>query len=200
MHGTCAMAIAFFPYWKPEKLARVLPVKFDDKGSNVGGAGGGNRSKYPSTPSALLASHGERKIRCVYCDEYHFSASCQKVKNVTQRKDILRNNRRFVCLQREHRASDCERRNNCRKCHGSHPQCICRAETHSQPSQDNDTRHTSETKYPRSGCGQRKSTCEPRRNIEYNYQHSIYQQNPSFATDSNGACMHSTTTNQEESR
>ena len=66
------------------------------------------------------------KIQCVYCGEYHYSASCEKVTSIDQRKGILRRDRRcFVCLQRGHRARECNKVNNCRKCRGSHHQSIC---------------------------------------------------------------------------
>ena len=49
-----------------------------------------------------------------------------KVKNIDEQKRILRRDRRcFVCLQRGHRAKECNKAKNCRKCHGSHHQSIC---------------------------------------------------------------------------
>ena len=86
--------------------------------------------KDPLTAAALLAAQndtkGNFKIQCVYCGEYHYSASCTKVQNLDQRKGILRRDRRcFVCLQRGHRAKECNKPNNCRKCRGSHHQSIC---------------------------------------------------------------------------
>ena len=49
-----------------------------------------------------------------------------KVKNIDQLKGILKCDRRcFVCLQPGHRAKECNKLNNCRKCHGSHHQSIC---------------------------------------------------------------------------
>ena len=43
-----------------------------------------------------------------------------------ERKGIFRRDRRcFVCLQQGHRAKECNKANNCRKCHGSHHQSIC---------------------------------------------------------------------------
>ena len=90
----------------------------------------GNRGnvKDPSTASALFTAQGDMKgrMQCVYCGEHHYSASCIKVKNIDERKGILRRDRRcFVCLQRGHRAKECNKANNCRKCHGSHHQSIC---------------------------------------------------------------------------
>ena len=90
----------------------------------------GNRGnvKDPSTASALFTAQGDMKgrMQCVYCGEHHYSAFCIKVKNIDERKGILRRDRRcFVCLQRGHRAKECNKANNCRKCHGSHHQSIC---------------------------------------------------------------------------
>ena len=84
--------------------------------------------KDPSTASALFTAQGDMKgrMQCVYCGEHHYSASCIQVKNIDERKGILRRDRRcFACLQRGHRAKECNKANNCRKCHGSHHQSIC---------------------------------------------------------------------------
>ena len=90
----------------------------------------GNRGnvKDPSTAPALFTAEGDMKgrMQCVYYGEHHHSASCIKVKNIDERKGILRRDRRcFVCLKRGHRAKECSKANSCRKCHASHHQSIC---------------------------------------------------------------------------
>ena len=89
--------------------------------------GNRNRVKDPKATALFAAQGGMKgKIQCVYCGEYHYSASCEKVTSIDQRKGILRRDRRcFVCLQRGHRARECNKVNNCRKCRGSHHQSIC---------------------------------------------------------------------------
>ena len=63
---------------------------------------------------------------CVYCSKQHFSASCKEVNDVSKRRDILMRDRRcFMCLKKGHRASNCERTTNCRKCNKRHHQSIC---------------------------------------------------------------------------
>ena len=97
-----------------------------------------NRSKFQSMTASFFAKQDETqgRIQCVYCNEFYFSSSCQKVKNIGQRKDILRRNRRcFICLQRGHRARECERRK-CRKCHGSQHQSICEIEIPAEDGKD----------------------------------------------------------------
>ena len=40
-----------------------------------------------STASALLSSNF--KVKCAYCNEDHFSASCSKITDISDRKQIL---------------------------------------------------------------------------------------------------------------
>ena len=63
-------------------------------------------------------------IKCAFCTKPHYSASCEAVSNLKDRKDILRRDGRcFVCLQFGHRGSQCSRQ--CRQCNGKHHQSIC---------------------------------------------------------------------------
>ena len=60
-------------------------------------------NKYPSSAaSSLLAQEAKpstRSIRCAYCNDSHYSASCEKVLDINTRKQMLkRDNRCFVCL------------------------------------------------------------------------------------------------------
>ena len=66
------------------------------------------------------------RIRCVYCEEPHYSASCEKVVSSEDRKTILRNsNRCYNCLRKGHLANACANTKKCRNCSGKHHQSIC---------------------------------------------------------------------------
>ena len=83
----------------------------------------------PRTPSAAaLATQAGlgQSIQCVYCKDHHFSASCDRVKDTKERKEILKRDRRcFTCLGKNHRSSQCEPKRSCRKCGSKHHQSIC---------------------------------------------------------------------------
>ena len=65
-------------------------------------------------------------IVCVYCKRQHFSASCETVKDINQRKNILLRDRRcFTCLKTGHPSENCRSTRKCRKCSGNHHQSIC---------------------------------------------------------------------------
>ena len=77
-------------------------------------------------------------IICVFCSKPHFSASCEEVKDIGKRRDIIVRDRRcFLCLKRGHRASEFNRSVQCRKCKKRHHQSICNVnktpEDHSLP-------------------------------------------------------------------
>ena len=51
----------------------------------------------------------ERKIKCVYCGQNLYSASCQRVKDNEEKKSILRDQKRCcLCLQTGHRVHEKE--------------------------------------------------------------------------------------------
>ena len=81
------------------------------------------------TASALFAKqNGGKSIpRCVYCKELHYSASCEKVQNLVQRKEILMKERRHLKgLAPGHIASSCQNEKVCRHCkQRGHHQSIC---------------------------------------------------------------------------
>ena len=96
---------------------------------------GPNQYRNPGTSSALYIrerdnTYNSNKIRCAYCRDYHFSASCERIKDLKQRKEILRKEGWcFVCLRIGHRGSECQRA--CRRCNGKHHQSICMKSTDS---------------------------------------------------------------------
>ena len=105
-----------------------------------------NRPKDLSTATAFLPKEGNMKgnikIQCVYCGEYHYSASCAKVQSVDQRKGILQRDKRcFVCLQR---GRECNR-HNCRRCRGSHRQSVCSIDPFKEEIKEKFADHTCET-------------------------------------------------------
>ena len=65
-----------------------------------------------STVQAFLSKQNQgdsMRIRCAYCKEQHYSASCEKVTDLQQRKDILRRNKRcFICLRIGHVSQECQ--------------------------------------------------------------------------------------------
>ena len=86
-----------------------------------------NRGAIP-TASALVVREtgGNQKKVCVYCKGEHYSASCEKVKEVTARKDVLRKEGRcFLCLANGHRVSNCSSPRRCRRCGRKHHQSLC---------------------------------------------------------------------------
>lgn len=92
------------------------------------------------TPSsaALIVNNGSRtscngnQVKCVYCGDSHFPASCERVSDREDRVEVLKKDRRcFVCLKPGHRSNSCVK--NCRRCQGSQHQSICR---HTLPKRD----------------------------------------------------------------
>ena len=91
----------------------------------------------PRTPSAqALATQGVpgKSITCVYCREHHYSASCDRITNPNERKEVLKRDRRcFVCLGKNHRSAQCDPKRRCRRCGGGHHQSICDKSIHPNP-------------------------------------------------------------------
>ena len=83
-----------------------------------------NRSPINPSASALLTRGSY--IKCVYCGESHYSASCSKLKTPQERKDtLLRAGRCFNCLKTNHKSRECESNKTCRHCNRKHHQSIC---------------------------------------------------------------------------
>lgn len=91
--------------------------------------------KVSGTPSTLLSNHDQKcqsiknfTIRCVYCEELHFSGSCKRDTNLQKHREILqRKNRCFVCLSFGHRGHECWSTKTCHNnyCKQRHHQSIC---------------------------------------------------------------------------
>ena len=85
----------------------------------------------PTVGSFVVTKNGKNgegsfKVRCAFCHELHYSASCEKVTDRDSRLKLLRDsNRCFVCLKIGHRANMCDITKKCRHCSGRHHQSIC---------------------------------------------------------------------------
>ena len=83
-----------------------------------------NPPQSPPTAAALLASG--LPVRCVYCHEAHYSASCTKFQTPQARKEILlKSGRCFNCLKANHKSKECESLKTCGHCKRKHHQSIC---------------------------------------------------------------------------
>ena len=90
-----------------------------------------------NTASTLYTDMEKRKpnITCVYCNGEHYSASCERIKDISQRVSILKQKGKcFVCLRYGHRKNQCRLNKLCKHCRGKHHQSICEHE--SRPKQD----------------------------------------------------------------
>ena len=86
--------------------------------------------KHPTTNAFFIGKRDQMNntspTRCVYCNDLHYSASCTKVVDPRNRRDILIEAKRcFKCLYPDHRVKDCTSTKNCRHCGGRHHQSIC---------------------------------------------------------------------------
>ena len=80
----------------------------------------------PPIPTANSLVVGEIPFKCAYCEGNHYSASCEKVQDLQQRKEILFKDRRCLnCLRPGHIASVCKTSTVCRHCGERHHQSIC---------------------------------------------------------------------------
>lgn len=117
--------------WKIDELMDVIKKEVEarqaSEGTKFKSSLPGARIFTPShnvpTASALVAQN--HYIRCVYCNGQHFSASCDKICRVKERKDILiKSGHCFNCLKLNHKTKECQNTKTCRKCHRKHHQSI----------------------------------------------------------------------------
>lgn len=72
-------------------------------------------------------SEKRRKLwNCIFCNDSHFNADCDKVKTISDRKAKL-NDRCFICFRNGHTQRQCERKKKCKFCgkYGVHNQALC---------------------------------------------------------------------------
>ena len=87
---------------------------------------GFNQRSHASHHTASSLYAGSKRVQCAFCNEEHFSASCQKVTRVSKRKEILlKYDRCFTCLKPNHKLRECNSTKTCRHCHRKHHQSIC---------------------------------------------------------------------------
>ena len=123
--------------WKMSDLLEVIRHEVEAREISEGVKTNVNFDKFSSnnqkTPTAntLLSQDSTRppsngiQVKCAYCGNAHFSASCQTVSDPKDRFEILkRDGRCFVCLKTGHQGSACKKK--CRRCQGNHHQSICR--------------------------------------------------------------------------
>ena len=123
--------------WQLEELMSVVKAEVEAREASEGAKLGQSR---PSTstysgqrapsghhiPSASTLVSNEFKLRCAYCKGPHYSASCDKVQSVKDRRDILlKGGKCFNCLKPNHKVRDCRNSHTCRTCGKRHHQSIC---------------------------------------------------------------------------
>ena len=120
--------------WNIEELLRVIKGEVEARELSDGIKIQESRKLEPAhrslipTASSLVVKEGSlsQKKTCVYCKSEHFSASCEKVKDVPARRDVLKKEGRcFLCLAPGHRVSDCSHTRRCCHCGRKHHQSLC---------------------------------------------------------------------------
>lgn len=87
---------------------------------------GSLRGPVSSTPTATALLTSGSPVRCVYCHEAHYSASCIKFRNTQERRALLiKSGRCFNCLRANHKSRECDSSKTCRHCNRKHHQSIC---------------------------------------------------------------------------
>ena len=82
--------------------------------------------KRPQPPTAAALLTADKTLKCIYCKNEHFSASCEVVRDVAARADILKKEGRcFLCFGKGHRAAQCVVSRRCRHCKRKHHQSLC---------------------------------------------------------------------------
>lgn len=83
-----------------------------------------NHSSFPPSASSLLTSGPS--IKCVYCGEGHYLASCSKFRTPQECKEmLLRAGPYFNCLITNHKVRECGSTKTCRHCKRKYHQSIC---------------------------------------------------------------------------
>ena len=139
--------------WEIEELFTLIQKKIEaretteqvraatDRIRRMGNLSNTPKQVNPASASTLFTrpketGHGKvfnSNIQCVHCSQAHYSASCEQVKDNTERKNILLRDRRcFRCLKVGHREKDCRIRRNCRNCGLGHHQSICQRDQQPQ--------------------------------------------------------------------
>ena len=107
--------------WEIDELLQIIQQEVEARETSEGTHVNPNR--VPSHPPRAPVNHNPTTssfvtnsgtVRCIYCNGEHYSASCMKVVNVNDQKDILRKyGRCFNCLKSHHKSRDCDSRRTC---------------------------------------------------------------------------------------
>ena len=101
---------------------RVNERKYTDMTHKSGISSSGTASSLTVTSR----EQGPGRRKCVFCGDDHYSSSCEKIKDVSVRRDLIRKDGRcFICLAKGHRAAQCRSPKRCRKCNNRHHQSLC---------------------------------------------------------------------------
>ena len=117
--------------WEIEEVLSVLKseVQAREMSNSMKTKDTASSPRYKPPPST------GNNIRCIYCEEDHFSSSCEKVKDPQARKNSLKKQGRcFLCLKRGNRMNQCDSNRRCRKCPGRNHQSICESTSRKPPS------------------------------------------------------------------
>ena len=101
-------------------------------------------TRFEEEESALFSSAAALPVlsqsnkSCVYCNSNHSPLYCQKVRDILQRREIVKNsNRCYNCLSQGHRVADCRISGRCRTCEGKHHSSLCNRNQQSSNVQQN---------------------------------------------------------------
>lgn len=126
--------------WKIEELLNVIKVEVEAREasemtmaktseggkSQSPGRDSKFRNQTPTANSLVSQQGGSFKIKCAYCRNEHYSASCGVVRDTAQRRSILERDKRcFNCLRFDHETKECTNPKKCRHCQQRHHQSIC---------------------------------------------------------------------------
>ena len=85
---------------------------------------------------------------CVYCKGYHVSTQCDTVTDTKVRMDVVRKERLcFNCLG-QHKASNCNSKIRCKKCHRKHHTSLCETPSSSEQTNTSPQENQSSTQTP----------------------------------------------------
>ena len=132
--------------WKIEELLNVMKIEVEareasemtktSENNKLSQAFGNSRPRNQTpTANSLVSQQGESfKIKCVFCQNEHYSASRDVVKDTAQRRNILESDKRcFNCLRFGHEAKECRNLKTCRHCGQRHRQSLCSLRDQEKP-------------------------------------------------------------------
>ncbi len=83
----------------------------------------------PSGTTQAFVTSEKPKLECFFCRKDHYASECNEVKNIEERKNILKKSKQcFVCLKLGHGAWNCKSSLRCKICKRKQNTVICAAE------------------------------------------------------------------------